>query len=152
MSRLFDRSLDTIAALIDRFTARVDYFALYAAVVVSQTSDFLFVDVQPDSKRLPGMSHIPVNTGVPGFTAQVSSGSRVLIGWYDGDPRRPFAALWSSETAEEIVATCDDIRLGTKYLLPTDGVLTGQCTDQITGLKYSFVDQQSRTVKAKGPG
>lgn len=82
-----------ITALVNQAIAGIDYFALYDAKVVSQSSDGTMVDLQPGDSRLPGMGSVPLR-GQPGVVAMVAPGSFVRLGWDRGDPSMPYAGLW----------------------------------------------------------
>lgn len=72
---------------------RLDPYALYTARVVSQAADGT-LDVVPDDGRLSEL-RAPLYLGLPGCTAQVPAGTRVLIGFAGGDRTAPFASLFS---------------------------------------------------------
>ena len=92
-----------VARMVRQETARVDYFAMYDAKIVSQAADGTTVDVQPGDPRLPGLSAVPLRNGVAGTVCKVSPGTFVRLGWDRGDPSRPFACLWQGgETVTEI--------------------------------------------------
>jgi len=91
-----------LAALVDLFMRRVDYYALYPAVVVSQNGDKT-LELRPESEKLPqGMSTVPIRLGIPGATVTVEAGARVLVGFENGDPKRPYAGLWDTASVVEI--------------------------------------------------
>ncbi len=91
---LVDRSRGATEALVAKVGAGGMYRALWPAVV--KTSGSSTVDVQPENSRIPGLSDVPVRQGLPGVRVEVESGQRVRLGWDDGDPRRPFVALWDA--------------------------------------------------------
>jgi hypothetical protein len=72
------------------------YARMYRAKVVAQSDDADTVDVRPDDPSLPDMANIPLRHGVPGLRVSVAMGSYVLVGWDDGRPDHPFAALWTA--------------------------------------------------------
>lgn len=74
---------------------RLDYLALYPARVVSQAANGR-LDLVPEDARLDPCAGIPLRYGLPGVTATVPAGGRVLLGFEHGDPGRPYAALWES--------------------------------------------------------
>lgn len=102
MSRTTDRIKSSWAALVRHLLPpTIDLYAYYPAKVVGQSSDGTTVDVQPDSARLPGMTALRLRLP-PGYAAKVdvSQGPRVMIGWEEGDPSRPFATpAWDPSTA-----------------------------------------------------
>lgn len=96
-----DRLLAPFEALVKRFTSRLDYCALYACRVVAQNADGS-LELQPDDARMPSLSGVPIRHGLPGVTVTVAAGSRVLLGFEDASPSRPFAALWDASSVTEI--------------------------------------------------
>ena len=106
-------------ALVERALERTDYHAQYVARVVSQNSDGL-LSVVPDNDKMPPMTDVPIRYGVPGISAKVESGARVLIGFEGGDRRRPIATVWESAALTElrivsktkVVLDCPDVSIG----------------------------------------
>jgi len=87
------RILDGLSRLVASLTRRVDYLALYPCTVVQQRDDRT-LDLRAEDSRLGSPASVPVRWGLPGVVAVVPAGTRVLLGFEDGDPARPFAALW----------------------------------------------------------
>lgn len=102
------RALAPLVAIINHVMRRVDYLALYAAEVVSQNDDGTLELVMADAevaKRVGPASRVPIKYGAPGYSARgVKKGARVLYGWENGDPRLPYASLWSDPSAVADVA------------------------------------------------
>lgn len=98
-----DRVWAAFERLVRRVFSRIDYLATYPARVVGQNED-LTLELAPDDDRLlPSYSRVPIRCGVPGTTARVPAGARVLLGFAAGDPRKPQAELWESAAPTEIV-------------------------------------------------
>lgn len=94
----------------------LDYLAMYPARIAAQQAVAPYlVDVQPDDKRLPGLQGVPLRLGIPEATAQVALGSRVLVGFENGDPAKPYAAAWdaASLTTLTIGGGADYVALAT---------------------------------------
>jgi hypothetical protein len=91
-----DRLKGPLAALARRADPLVLYRSLYRSRLVRQSSDLLRVDVATDDPLLPEMSNIPLHHGLPGLALAVSPGAYLLVGWANGRPDVPFAALWSN--------------------------------------------------------
>ena len=74
----------------------VDYNALYTCQVVRQNADGT-LDLQPSGKAAKGKistkSRVPIRYTSPGYKITVQPNAQVLLGWQDGDPSAPFAAL-----------------------------------------------------------
>jgi len=96
-----DQMTRAISAIVQGLTAHVDYYALYPAKVVSQNDDGT-LELRPDDTRLPGLSKIPIRYGIPGLTAKVAAGARILLGFEGGNPHSPIATLWESASVTEI--------------------------------------------------
>jgi hypothetical protein len=93
------------------FGPRIDYLALYAAVVKAQGADGS-LDLLPDDPKVPGLQGVPIDYGVPGVTATVAVGARVLLGFVGGDPSKPRATLWESASVTSLTLTASAIKLG----------------------------------------
>lgn len=79
------------------------YHAQYDATVQRQHSDGT-IDLLPDDERVrgSGLSRIPIRHGLPAVEVRVLVGSRVLLGFANGDPRRPYASLWDASSIESV--------------------------------------------------
>ena len=87
--------LKTAARAIAGLDPMVPYRYLYRAQVIGQSASNLDqVDVRPDDPALPEMAGVPLRHGIPGVQAQVQPGCHVVVGWANGEPDAPFAALW----------------------------------------------------------
>jgi len=91
------------------------YARTYRAKVVHQEDDSDEVDVRPDDPRLPDMAKIPLRHGIPGLRVQVAIGSYLLVGWDNGRPDKPFAALWNRDVRVlKVSLVADLIKLGSR--------------------------------------
>lgn len=116
-----------MASLVRRAIPGIDYFTLYDAKVVSQSADLSTLDLQPTDARLAGYGRVPLKLGTPGVTAQVASGAIVRLGWNNGDPSNPYAALWdggASVIALNLNATTIDIKATGNATLECSGTAT----------------------------
>ncbi len=94
-----------LAGFIEQVMGRVDRFAFYPCVVVSQNADGT-VELKPDAPRFgAGLSRVPIRLGLPGVTVKVKQQARVMLGWEAGDPQRPFASIWEAAGLDEITVT-----------------------------------------------
>ena len=50
----------------------------------------------PDNAALKGtgLTNVPIRTGIPGAKATVAPGAKCLLGFEEGDPQKPYVALW----------------------------------------------------------
>lgn len=94
-----------LMAIVESALERTDYHAAYVCRVVSQSSDGT-LSVVPDSGKMPPMVDVPIRYGVPGISAKVESGARVLVTFEGGDRRRPIATVWESAALTELTITC----------------------------------------------
>ena len=99
-----DRLKAALAAFVRSVTSRLDYLALYPCKVLSQNGDGT-LELQPEDSRLPGLSKVPIRIGVPGVDVKVEGGAKVLLGFAEGDPRVPFAALFDKDSLKEVTIT-----------------------------------------------
>lgn len=92
--------LKEAARNLQRLDPLIHYRCLYKAKVVAQSPTSPDkIDVRPFDSRLPDMAGIPIRHGVPGMHVQVQLGCTVDVGWEDGRPDQPFAALWGPEAS-----------------------------------------------------
>ncbi len=93
------RIAEPIKALIEALVGRrLDYHALYPCTVAAQDGNTL--ELIPDDARVKGfgLGSVAIKPGAPGYEYEVPAGSRVLLGFEAADPKRPYCALWESET------------------------------------------------------
>jgi len=76
----------------------LQYLASHDATVVAQAADGT-LDLRLDSADMPGLSGVPIWLGLPGICVEVAKGARVKVGFSEGDPAKPFAGLWETDTA-----------------------------------------------------
>jgi hypothetical protein len=98
---------------------RLEYTALYPARVVrlnhQQGSSVSTVDLVPDDNvGLPPMADVPLMNGSPGMVVtRLAAGQSILVGWSEGDPSRPYCALWSGgEHVAAMTLNADTLTLG----------------------------------------
>ena len=97
-----DRVKGAFRALVRLAMRRIDYVALYPAKVAAQNQDGT-LELMPEHSKVPPMSKVPIRLGIPGATVRVSAGARVLVGFENGDPKRPYAGLWDTASLVEFV-------------------------------------------------
>jgi len=108
-----DRVKASLEKLIRAALPTVDYYALYRAKVVSQSSDKKKVDVKPDNPKIPDLTAELVTFG-PKSTITIASGSYVLVGWDGGDPSKPIAmGFYAASGTKEIARKGDTADAGT---------------------------------------
>lgn len=103
---------ETIAALVEAVVGpRIDLARTYLARVDAQHADGT-LDLIPDSTRIPSLTRVPVYYGVPGVSAKVAKGARVVLGFAGGDASLPYAMVWETASVTEVTIDADRIRLG----------------------------------------
>lgn len=118
---------DRVTGTLEKWIRRVlghlisgplDYHARYEGRVQAAASDGSTVDVlldvdDPDNdRRMPSPSGVPLKIGMPGSVV-LKQGSRVLVGWKQGDPDKPFAeAMATASDATKTVLLGDVVYLG----------------------------------------
>ncbi len=85
-----DPLADEFTTFVRRQTAHLDYAASYDVRVAKQNDDGT-LEVVPYSKRLPGLSRVPIR-GLPGCKVKVSPGARATLRFLDGVPAKPYVS------------------------------------------------------------
>lgn len=114
-----DRLRSALAAVVRQLTGHTDFHAVYLAEVRGQNDD-LTVELRPESPRLGDFSRVPLR-GLPGVQVKVKKGARVLLGFENGDPTRPYASAFSADSLQEIIVTAE-----TKILLRSPSTVVAQ--------------------------
>lgn len=141
-----DRLKRALASLVSGIMGRVDYFALYQAEVISQSGQTL--ELRPLDSRFPDMDEVPIWHGLPGVEVKIEKGAIVLVGFRDGNPTRPFAMLWQSETLTDVKLTASgkvEVSAGGDVSVSADGDAKVSAQGSVT-----VEAQTSATVKASG--
>jgi hypothetical protein len=86
-----------IQGVVERLFPRADYQAFYPCTVKSQNAD-LTLELVPLASSMPAHSKVKIRMGAPGIKVKVQPNCQVLLAFEQGDPGRPYAALWSEET------------------------------------------------------
>ncbi len=103
-------SLDRTKQNLERFVRwimrDVTFHRQYIATVTAQTSSGL-LDLEVDDPNISatGFQGVPLRNGLPAIQLEVETGSTVLLAFENGDPAKPYAALWEQ--------TAGTLRLGT---------------------------------------
>lgn len=75
------------------------YLGTYPGLIQRQVGESC--DILPDSAKISGgkgLSNVPIRHGTPGVEILVAPGSRALLAFDNGDPDKPYVALWESST------------------------------------------------------
>jgi len=98
MSRLRNSISAIVEALVGR---KLLYRGLYPCTVAGQDASGA-LDLIPDDEeiRVLGTQHIKIRHGLPGFTVTVPEGARVMMGFEEGDPSKPYALLWDEDPGD----------------------------------------------------
>jgi hypothetical protein len=93
----------TLSRLVRWIMRDTLFHGTYSSVVQLQHDDDS-LDLLPDDARVrgTGLAHVGIRHGVPGIRVRVPIGARVILGFENGDPRRPYAALWDPGSIESL--------------------------------------------------
>jgi hypothetical protein len=110
-----DRLKALLTGFIRAVTRQVDYCARYPCTVAGQNADGT-LELVPDSPKFVGLSKVKYRPGIPGATLTVASGTRVLLGFDNADPSKPYAEGWDqvgTVTELDVNATLIKLNSGT---------------------------------------
>lgn len=95
--------LEAVRRLVQALTAPLRYHRRYPCTVMGQADDGT-IDLLPDDPEIAGsgLQGVKIRHGLPDVEVRVLVGSRCLLGWEAGDPRRPYASLWERGSIESI--------------------------------------------------
>jgi hypothetical protein len=142
-----DRKLSGLTKFIRKvmgsfLITQVDYLAAYKCKVVFQNGDGT-LELQPDDPRIPPLSNVPIFYGIPGVTATIKAGSRVLLEFANGDPSNRIATVWEKSSVSELVLTADTVTVNATTVtvgsgsssvsLGAAGALVAREGDQVIG-------------------
>lgn len=76
---------------------KIAYARHYPATVISQRGDGT-LELKPEHPAIAGtgLDKIPLWVGVPGLTVELAAGTRVLVGFHEGRPSKPYAHLFEA--------------------------------------------------------
>lgn len=101
----------SVRAMVERVVGqRLDLAVPYTARVVSQNADGT-LELVPYSSKLPPLTRVPIRYGVPGVTANVAAGARVLVEFEEGQASRPVATVWDTASVTELVVSAALVKL-----------------------------------------
>lgn len=101
-----DRLKAAIMAALDAMIGpRLDRCALYPARVVRRLGDDPpMLEVQLDDGRWPTLTRVPLRPPLPGMRVAPVLGSRVIVGWEEADPAKPYALpVWGPSEPPEYI-------------------------------------------------
>jgi hypothetical protein len=98
-----DRLKEDLAAFIRWVMRDATYLGQYVCTVQGQDADGL-LQLLPDEEKVrgDGLGAVKIKVGLPGFEVKVPVGARVLLGWEDGNPKKPYAALFDPSSVTSI--------------------------------------------------
>jgi hypothetical protein len=141
-----DRLAAAVATMVRGEMRGVDYLAMYPGRILAQSADLLAVDIACDSKTVGGHRDIPLRIGIPGTKVKLTTGAggaRAMLGWENGDPQRPFVALFESGGLEEI-------RISATKVVLADGDRPVACVGDIVQVTLAIPAPVSATLTAVG--
>lgn len=90
-----DRLKRELTQFVERLLVPTRFHRLYPGRVVSQTGNVVDVVLDDPTMVVPP---VVLRHGLPGWHVEVPAGTRVMVGFDNGDPSKPFAALWEPTT------------------------------------------------------
>lgn len=126
----------TLERLVREWTRDQIYLRSYAVEVQAQHDDGT-VDVLADALELrgDGLQRVPVVASPPGCTSRIEQGTRGLLSFADGDPRKPRIVAWAYQRGRAVVSldggaagvarNGDLVELHLSAAAPISGVITG---------------------------
>lgn len=102
--------LDALSALLQQLDPNRAFRGVTEYRVVALSGNRL--DLQPVrvATGMPELERVPVRPGMAGFSSEVEPGSRVLVGFVDSDPARPYVAGFEDKDGEGFEPTSIDIK------------------------------------------
>ena len=102
-----DNAVDNpVLRMVDRWLRRRgwDYSRPQPGKAVSQNADGT-LEVQLDDTTRPAERRCPIRWGLPGVTAKIQPGARVLVEWERGSPQNPVVTAWDQAAVQELVVS-----------------------------------------------
>ncbi len=128
--------------------SRLDFLAYYPGVATNQNADGT-LDIIPDDPRIPSVQGVPIRYGIPGVTATIANGARVLLGWAGGDPSKPIATVWESASVTAITFAGTTVNVGGASGLQGCG-LGDQLTTALSNI-VTWLTTHTHIVPITGP-
>lgn len=110
------RGLETLSKLLDIIDPDRAYRGVYEYRVVTQEGKRLNLQPVRVSAGMPDLARVVVRPGVAGCEADVALGSRVLVGFIEADPARPYVAAHEDAEGEGFVPTLINLANGSAFL------------------------------------
>ncbi len=118
------RRLAAFRAILDQLDPGRAFRGMWEYRVVTQDGERLNLQAVRVSTGMPDLRRVPVRPGVSGCKAMVTLGSRVLVGFIDEDPGRPFVAAFEDAEGEGFVPLTLDFlaggMVGGEHLMTTE--------------------------------
>lgn len=108
-----------LLALVTSIRSRVDYRRTYFARVLDQADGLL--DVEPEARALPRRMRVPFSTGVPGISATLRPGARVVVGFRGCDPSLPYACAFDASAITSIHVDAELVQVRSRVNVTTRG-------------------------------
>jgi hypothetical protein len=107
------RALDAFRAILDQIDPNRAFRGVTEYRVVTTTGKRLNLQAVRASSGMPDLLRVPARPGVSGCEADVALGSRVLVGFVDSDPSRPYVAGFEDADGAGFVPTTITFAQGT---------------------------------------
>jgi hypothetical protein len=135
-----DRGKRALLAVIMSAMPGLEYHLQYPCRVVSQDSSDQTLDLHPDDPDAPQMQGVPLRKPFPDCDLFIKPGSRVVMIYEEGDPKKPAAVAWDMGSVSKIRLGADIYEVdGTTITLNAPNVTIGPTTAAIHPLLLSLI-------------
>lgn len=141
------RLLAAWRAINDQLDPDRAFRAFYEYRVVTQSVNRLNLQPVQVSTGMPVLQIVPMRPGIPGANMKPALGSRVLVGFVNGDPGRPFVHSFEDPDGSGFVPLTVSINASTSITFAGGGPAVGRVGDSVnagylvttsTGLVVSY--------------
>ena len=97
------RALDAMRTILENLDPRRRFRGVTEYRVVTRSGNRLNLQPVRVSTGMPDLSRVTIRPGVSGCNAEPATGSRVLVGFVDSDPSRPYVASFEDADASGFI-------------------------------------------------
>ena len=148
------RATEAIRAIVEQLFPEMRYRGLFEFRVVTQEGERLNLQPVQVSIGLPSLRRVPVRPGVPGVKATHLLGSRVLVGFVNADPARPFVDSFEDAEGSGFLPSLLVLQNGSKGIARLDDSTGYLCSGPAAVLNYrkTLASTWAPVPAGTGPG
>jgi len=143
-------TLDALAAVVRQLDPDRAFRGVTEYRVDTVTGSRLNLQAVRASSGMPDLKLVPVRPGVAGCEADVALASRVLVGFVDADPSRPYVAAFEDADGEGFLPTTLTLLEGTKGVARKDDEITITAAQILAAAMVAGVNPVTVTSSLKG--